>query len=98
MDKRRSYQVFMPSEFLLKSVADRKTFQALFYPVSDTNFDSQSYMLYHEGYWLKRRAMRLFSNNCAHNKAIHREPAVSSFACFNRAAQGMPLALSIREA
>jgi acetyl esterase len=67
----------MPSEFL-KCAADRKTFQALFYPISDTNFDSQSYMPYQEGYWLKLGAMRSFSNNYVHNNAIDREIAVSS--------------------
>jgi acetyl esterase/lipase len=39
------------------------TFQALFYPVTDANFDSPSYIAYQEGYWLTREGMKWFWNN-----------------------------------
>ena len=71
--------IFYSLRFLLKSVANPKTFQALYYPISDTNFESQSCMPYKESYWLTRGTMRWFSNNYAHNDAIPREPDVSSF-------------------
>jgi acetyl esterase len=35
-------------------------FQALFYPVTDANIDTPSYLAYQEVYWLTRRAMKWF--------------------------------------
>jgi len=38
-------------------------FQALFYPVTDADFDTQSYNTLQEGYWLTREGMKWFWNN-----------------------------------
>ncbi len=54
------------------------TFQALFYPVTDANFDSKSYMVYQEGYWLTREGMKWFWNNYAPNNSIRKEPTTIS--------------------
>jgi acetyl esterase/lipase len=35
-------------------------FQLLFYPVTDTNFDTPSYIAYQDGYFLTREGMKWF--------------------------------------
>lgn len=41
-------------------VEPKIAFQALFYPVTDANLDSPSYLAYQEGFWLTREGMRWF--------------------------------------
>lgn len=48
--------------------------QVLFYPVTNANFESQSYNTYQEGYWLTREAMKWFWNNYAPDDAIRKNP------------------------
>jgi len=52
-------------------------FQLLFYPVTDANFETSSYMKYQEGYWLTREAMKWFWDNYVSNQTNIKEPAVS---------------------
>ena len=53
------------------------TFQLLFYPVTDANFDTTSYLKYQEGYWLTREAMKWFWDNYLSNDTNRKEPTVS---------------------
>lgn len=73
------------------------TFQALFYPVTDANFDSQSYMTYQEGYWLTREAMKWFWNNYAPNSAIRKESTISPLHASIDQLSGLPPALVITD-
>jgi acetyl esterase len=52
-------------------------FQLLFYPVTDANFDTPSYLKYQEGYWLTREAMKWFWDNYLSNDTNRKEPTVS---------------------
>ena len=52
-------------------------FQVIFYPVTNANFDTQSYMAYQDGYWLTRKAMMWFWNNYVSNQTNLKEPTVS---------------------
>jgi acetyl esterase len=72
-------------------------FQALFYPVTDANFDSQSYSAYQDGYWLTREAMKWFWNNYAPNNATWKEPTVSPLQASIDQLKGLPPALVITE-
>jgi acetyl esterase len=73
------------------------TLQALFYPVTDANFDSQSYMAYQEGYWLTREGMKWFWNNYAPNNAIRKEPTISLLHASIDQLRGLPPALVITD-
>ena len=68
-------------------------FQILFYPVTDANFDTPSYIAYQDGYFLTREAMKWFWDNYTSNlyfKSDKSERANHlSTAGFNRAAQGI---------
>ena len=46
------------------------TFQLLLYPVTDTNFDTPSYLKYQEGYFLARETMKWFFDNYLLNDTI----------------------------
>ena len=52
-------------------------FQLLFYPVTDANFDTPSYLEYQEGYFLTRESMKWFWDNYASNDTNRKEPTVS---------------------
>ena len=52
-------------------------FQLLFYPVTDANFNTASYLAYQDGYFLTREAMKWFWNNYLSNDTNRREPTVS---------------------
>lgn len=52
-------------------------FQLLFYPVTDANFDTPSYLAYQEGYFLTRESMKWFWDNYASNDTNRKEPTVS---------------------
>jgi acetyl esterase len=69
------------------------TFQALFYPVTDANFDSQPYMAYQEGYWLTREGMKWFWNNYAPNCTVREEPTISPLHASIDQLKGLPPAL-----
>jgi acetyl esterase len=73
------------------------TFQALFYPVTDANFDTPSYLANQDGYWLTREAMKWFWNNYAPNNATRKEPTVSPLQASIDRLKGLPPALVITD-
>jgi acetyl esterase len=73
------------------------TFQALFYPVTDADFDTQSYNTLQEGYWLTREGMKWFWNNYAPNNATRKEPTASPLQAPMDQLRGLPPGLVITE-
>lgn len=71
------------------------TFQLLFYPVTNANFDTPSYMAYQDGYWLTRKAMMWFWDNYLSNKTNVKEPTVSPLQASIEQLRGLPRALII---
>ncbi len=78
---------------------DRKVpsivFQLLFYPVTDANFDTASYTLYQDGYFLTRDAMKWFWGNYLSNDTDRKEPTVSPLQASLEQLRGLPPALII---
>ena len=70
-------------------------FQLLFYPVTDANFETSSYMKYQEGYWLSREAMKWFWDNYVSNQTNIKEPTVSPLRASIDRLRGLPPALII---
>jgi acetyl esterase/lipase len=70
-------------------------FQVLFYPVTDSNFDTPSYEKYKEGYWLTREGMKWFWNNYSSNETNRKEPTVSPLQASIEQLSGLPSALII---
>jgi acetyl esterase len=70
-------------------------FQLLFYPVTDANFDTSSYMDYREGYFLTREAMKWFWDNYTSNDTNRKEPTVSPLQASIQQLRGLPPALII---
>ncbi|MGN6630058.1 MAG: alpha/beta hydrolase [Candidatus Nitrosocosmicus sp.] len=70
-------------------------FQLLFYPVTDANFDTDSYLLYQEGYFLTRESMKWFWNNYLSDDTNKKEPMVSPLHASLEQLHGMPPALII---
>jgi acetyl esterase len=70
-------------------------FQVLFYPVTDANFDTPSYMAYQEGYWLTREAMKWFWDSYTSNQTNRKEPTVSPLQASIEQLKGLPPALII---
>ena len=70
-------------------------FQLLFYPVTDANFDTASYISYQEGYFLTREAMKWFWNNYLSNDTNRKEPTVSPLKASLEQLSGLPPTLII---
>ena len=70
-------------------------FQLLFYPVTDANFETSSYMKYQEGYWLSREAMKWFWDNYVSNQTNIKEPTVSPLQASIDRLRGLPSTLII---
>jgi len=70
-------------------------FQLLFYPVTDANFNTASYLAYQDGYFLTREAMKWFWNNYLSNDTNRREPTVSPLQASLEQLHGLPEALII---
>ena len=70
-------------------------FQVLFYPVTDSNFDTSSYRKYAEGYWLTREGMKWFWNNYTSNETNRKEPTVSPLQASIDQLSGLPPGLLI---
>ena len=70
-------------------------FQLLFYPVTDANFDTPSYMMYQNGYWLTRDAMKWFWNNYLTNQTNVKDSTVSPLQASLEQLKGLPPALII---
>ncbi|MFZ0512514.1 MAG: alpha/beta hydrolase [Candidatus Nitrosopolaris sp.] len=70
-------------------------FQVLFYPVTDANFDTPSYMTYQNGYWLTRDGMKWFWSNYLTNQTNVKDPTVSPLQASIEQLKGLPPALII---
>ena len=81
----------------LKARGPKITFQALLYPVTDANFDSQSYNEYKDGYWLLREGMKWFWNNYTPDNATRKEPTSSPLQASIEQLSGLPPALVITD-
>jgi len=71
------------------------TFQLLFYPVTDANFDTPSYLKYQEDYFLTREAMKWFWNNYLSNDTNRKEPTVCPLQASVEQLIGLPPTLII---
>ena len=70
-------------------------FQLLFYPVTDANFDTPSYMMYQNGYWLTRDAMKWFWSSYLTNQTNVKDSTVSPLQASLEQLKGLPPALII---
>ena len=70
-------------------------FQVLFYPVTDANFDTPSYMEYQDGYFLTREGMKWFWDNYTTKDTDRKEPTVSPLQASVEQLEGLPPALII---
>ncbi len=73
-------------------------FQVLFYPVTNANFDTPSYMTYQNGYWLTRDAMKWFWSNYLTNQTNVKDPTVSPLQASIEQLKGLPPTLVINGA
>jgi acetyl esterase len=71
------------------------SFQVLFYPVTDANFDTPSYIAYQDGYFLTRENMKWFWDNYVSNQTNRKEPTVSPLQASIDQLRGLPPALII---
>lgn len=72
-------------------------FQALFYPVTDANFETQSYQQFGaDGYWLTREAMRWFWDSYA-PVTLRNDPKVAPLRASLEQLRGLPPALVITD-
>ena len=79
----------------LRSGGPKILFQALLYPVTDANMDSDSYKLFKDGPWLSKKAMEWFWNAYLPDKRLKNDLYVSPLrACVDDLA-GLPEALII---
>ncbi len=70
-------------------------FQLLFYPVTDANFGTSSYIKYQEGYWLSREAMKWFWDNYVSDQTNIKVPTVSPLQASIDHLRGLPPTLII---
>lgn len=70
-------------------------FQALFYPVTNAKFDTDSYRKFAEGPWLTRRAMKWFWNAYAPDRRSRNEITASPLRASLKDLTGLPPALVI---
>lgn len=70
-------------------------FQVLFYPVTDANYDTPSYLKYQEGYWLTRKAMMWFWDSYTTDQTNRKDPKVSPLQATLEQLKGLPPALVI---
>nr|QLH55536.1 putative lipase [Myxococcus virescens] len=72
-------------------------FQALFYPVTDANFDNGSYQEFAEGPWLTRKAMKWFWDAYQPEASKRADPHVSPLRASLDQLKGLPPALVITD-
>lgn len=70
-------------------------YQALFYPVTDANFNTPSYQQFAKGYWLARKGMEWFWDNYLPNKSGRKQPWASPLQAPFDDLKGLPPALVI---
>jgi acetyl esterase len=71
--------------------------QALFYPVTDANFDTATYRRFASGCWLTRASMEWFWGNYAPNAAARREVTASPLRATVDQLRGLPKALVLTD-
>lgn len=72
-------------------------YQVLFYPVTDANFNTQSYQQYATGIWLTREAMKWFWNNYLPDEEARKQPTASPLQASLDQLRGQPPALIITD-
>ena len=70
-------------------------FQVLFYPVTDSGFDTPSYGYFAEGPWLSRRAMQWFWDAYLPDPAARKQPTATPLNASHDQLTGLPEALVI---
>ncbi len=73
------------------------TYQALFYPVTDANFNTESYRQFADGYWLSMNSMRWFWDAYAPKGVNRNNPLVSPLRASLSQLHGLPAALVITD-
>jgi acetyl esterase len=71
--------------------------QAMFYPVTDANFDTPSYQQFADGPWLTREAMKWYWNAYAPDSAVRSEPTASPLRASLEQLAGLPPALLLTD-
>jgi acetyl esterase len=71
--------------------------QALFYPVTDANFDTSTYRRFANGCWLTRGTMEWFWDNYAPDKAVRRRITASPLRATVAQLRGLPRALVLTD-
>ncbi len=69
--------------------------QVLFCPVTDADFETESYRRFAEGPWLTREAMEVFWNSYAPDIAVRTVPTAAPLQAQVEQLQGLPAALVI---
>jgi len=72
-------------------------YQVLFYPVTDANFDTQSYQQFATDIWLTREAMKWFWNNYLPDEGARKQPTASPLRASIDQLKGQPPALIITD-
>ena len=75
----------------------RIDYQVLFYPVTDTNFDTTSYQQYATDIWLTREAMKWFWDNYLPDEKTRKQPTASPLHAPIDQLKGQPPALMITD-
>ena len=75
----------------------RITYQVLFYPVADANFETASYREFADGPWLTKAAMKWFWDAYAPDIASRKNPTVSPLQASLDELHGLPPALVITD-
>lgn len=70
-------------------------YQLLFYPVTDANFETESYKQFSDGYWLSTDAMKWFWNAYLPNEEERKKYTVSPLQASLEQLKGLPPALII---
>lgn len=70
-------------------------YQVLFYPVTDANFETNSYNEFSTGYWLSKEAMKWFWNAYLPNEDERKKHTVSPLQASLEQLKGLPSALVI---
>lgn len=73
------------------------SYQVLFYPVTDANFDNGSYRQFANGPWLTKTAMKWFFDAYAPDAAARRKPEISPLQASQEQLRGLPPALVITD-
>lgn len=75
--------------------APKIDYQILFYPVTDANFETESYNKFANGFWLSKEAMKWFWNAYLHNENESKNYIASPLLASLEQLKGLPPALII---